>query len=190
MRDHDEHGIIGDRPKKTVDLGPLFADCKPEAAERELGGIFLRPQFKTGTTLASSTPAPAPRAKDETQAFAGAGPVSDREMDARRDRIKDAVRQPLLDRAFLRKDLRDRKSAGVTAADVREIATAKGLASLVGTEQRAWSWLPTWLNELARAGDLVKWQHDGQTMKRINDANGNDQAIYLHPYAALLRAVA
>lgn len=190
MTHHDEDGIIGDRPKRKVDLGPLFNDCEPEAAAHKISDIFIRPQFKTETTLASSTPAPAPRAKDETQAFAGAGPVSDREMDARRDRIKEAVRQPLLDRAFLRKDLRDRKSAGVTAADVREIATAKGLASLVGTEQRAWSWLPTWLNELARQGDLVKWQVDGQTMKRINEANGNDQAIYLHPYAAVLRAAA
>lgn len=178
MTHHDEDGIIGDRPKKAVDLGPLFTQCDPAEAMATLERT-IRPE-----------PAPAPRAKQETQAFASDGPLTDAEIERRRERIKDAVRQPLLDRAYLRRDLRERKAAGVTAADVREIAASKGLEGQLGTQQRAWSWLSPWLDSLAREGVLAKWQHDGQTMKRINDANGNDQAIYLHPYAALLRAVA
>lgn len=190
MRHHDDHDIIGDRPKKTaapVDELPLWSgavDCTPAEAAATLEARFVRP------AAAPADPQPAPRAKDETQAFAGDGPVSDVELERRRDRIREAVRQPLLDRAYLRRDLRERKTAGVTAADVREIAASKGLERLVGKEQRAWSWLPTWLNQLAREGLLVKWQHDGQTMKRTCETNGNDQAIYLDPYAAVLKAVA
>lgn len=187
MKHHDDHDIIGDRPKKAaapVDELPLWSgavDCTPTEAAATLEARFVRP---------AANPQPAPRAKQETQAFAGDGALTDAELERRRERIKDAVRQPLLDRAYLRRDLRERKSAGVTAADVREIAASKGLEGQLGTQQRAWSWLSPWLDSLAREGVLVKWQHDGQTMKRINDANGNDQAIYLHPYAALLRAVA
>ena len=176
MTHHDDDGIIGDRPKRALDLGPLFTQCDPAEAMATLERT-IRPE-------------PAPRATQETQAFAGGGPLTDAELELRRERIKDAVRQPLLDRAYLRRDLRERKSAGVTAADVRDIAKAKGLEGQLGTQQRAWSWLSPWLDSLAREGVLVKWQHDGQTMKRINEANGNDQAIYLHPYAALLKAVA
>ena len=81
MRHRDDHDIIGDRPKKTaapVDELPLWSgavDCTPAEAAATLEARFVRP------AAAPADPQPAPRAKDETQAFAGDGPVSDVELD-------------------------------------------------------------------------------------------------------------
>ena len=88
---------------------------------------------------------------------------------------------PLLDLALARKDLPHDRKPGVTAEDARRIAAEKQLSGLLGDQQRAWSWLSAWLQQVAREGQLVKYTISGITVKRMAD-NGNDQVVYLHPY--------
>lgn len=155
MRHPDEEGIIGARP--AVDLGPLFAPPAP-AAE----------------------PAPAPRAVEETQVFtADTTALSDTELQRRRERIQQALLAPLCDLAQARRNVVE--GPGVTAKDARAIADRLGLSTLLGTQQRAWSWLAPWLAQLCRDGHLVKFRRHGVTMKRMGD-NGNEHTIYLDPY--------
>lgn len=163
----DDHGIIGDPP--TVDLGPLFAQPSVEEATAALEA-FTHPD-----------PAPAPRAKDETGAFTTPEALTELERQARIDRIKAAVFAPLVALALLRKDLPHERGPGVTAKDARAIAAEKNLAGLLGDQQRAWSWLSAWLQELARQRHLKKYVITGMTVKRMGD-NGNEHVVYLHPY--------
>lgn len=171
MRQHDGEGIIGSRP--PVDLGPLFTSASVEEAERELREDFVSP------------PAPAPRADEESDVFTGAGPV---DHEAAVEKIQRAVREPLLALALERSTLPDAE-AGVTAKDARAIADRKGLTPLLGQQQRAWSWLSTWLGQLAREGALVKYRRLDMVVKRMAD-NGNEQVVYLHPYDHRARSAA
>jgi len=155
--------VIGTRP--PPDLGPLFAQQTPAVAEAAL-------------RQAIEPPAPAPRAQDETQSFT---PPTDRERRDAVERIKRDLREPLLELARLRKDASGTDLVGVTAQDARAIADTRGLSTLLGEQQRAWSWLSAWLGDLARSGNLVKYRVSEQTMRRMG-GNGNEHVIYLHPY--------
>lgn len=163
----DAHDIIGTAP--AVDLGPLFAHPSVEDATAALQQ-FTRTE-----------PAPAPRARDESATFATPEPLTEHERLGHIERIKRAVLGPLLDRALERKDRPHEQDPGVTAEDVRQLAAARQLGGLLGDQQRAWSWLSGWLQELARERHLVKYRITGMTVKRMA-VNGNDQVVYLHPY--------
>jgi hypothetical protein len=162
---HDSD-VIGTKP--PVDLGPLFAQQSAAEAEATL------------QQLTHSDPAPAPRAKDETAAFDAPAPLTELERQARIDRVKAAIFAPLVALALTRKDL-PHERAGVTAKDARAIAAEKGLSGLLGDQQRAWSWLSGWLQDLARQRHLQKYVVTGMTVKRMGD-NGNEHVVYLHPY--------
>lgn len=168
----DDHDIIGTKPvAPPLDLGPLFTQPTVEEATKELQ------QF---THTEPADPAPAPRAREETQAFAHEA-MTERQRQDRITQIQRAVLTPLLDLALLRKDLPHDRKPGVTAEDARRIAAEKQLSGLLGDQQRAWSWLSGWLQQVARDGQLVKYMISGITVKRMAD-NGNDQVVYLHPY--------
>ena len=162
MRRPDPHDVIGTPP--ATDLGPLFAHPSTAEAEAELRKAI--------------EPAPAPRAKEVSQSFT---PPTQRDMDDAVERIKHEVREPLIALALQRKDAMEKDRIGVTAKDARAIADTKGLSTLLGHQQRAWSWLSTWLGDLARSGNLVKYRINDMTVKRMGD-NGNEHVVYLHPY--------
>lgn len=182
MTHPDDADIIGTKPVRDVrdQLAglDLFAQVTPTEAEAEIQRDFLEPE-------PGATPSPASRARDESDAFAGG--LSEREREERIARIKREVREPLLTLAHARID-RD-EAPGVTATDVRAVADTKGLTTLLGTQQRAWSWIATWFGELCREGALVKYRVAGMVVKRMS-ANGNEQAVYLHPYDHRARHVA
>lgn len=177
MNRPDEQDVIGARPAKApADLGPLFAGAADvAAAEAEIRRDFVEPE-----------PAPAPRAKEESGNLA---PVSEKERAALRDRVKGQIRGPLLELARQRRNTSDEKRIGVIAQDARQIADRKGLHGILGDEQRAWSWMAKWLDELVREGLLVKYHIAGMVVKRMND-QGNDQVIYLDPYDHRARTAA
>lgn len=174
-RDHDEDGIIGARRRsnpadQTAGLGLFDAAAQVAEAEAQLRREFVAP------------PGPAAREAEQSDVFHGTlGGMTEAERQQRIARIKAAVRQPLIDRALLRRDIPSTQKPGVTAQDAREIAASKGLAHLLGDQQRAWSWLANWLQQLAREGELVRFEVEGTPIRRIAD-NGNDQVVYLHPY--------
>ena len=116
-RHQDEDGVIGDRPARDQLAGlPMF----PSVAEAEAA---LRRDFLA---------APPEREAAQTGTFDA---ITDRERVAGIERIQREVRDPLLAIALLRKDLPT--DPGVTATDVRVLAEQRGLAHLVGTQQRA-----------------------------------------------------
>jgi hypothetical protein len=164
----DDHGIIGSPP--AVDLGPLFAQPTLEEATQQLRDF---------SGLAPADPAPAPRAREETGVFDAPEALGERERLDRIARIKREILEPLTDLARARRN--HIELPGVTAQDARSIADARGLAHLLGHEQRAWSWLAAWLGQICREGALNKYRLHGMTMKRMGD-NGNEHVIYLDPY--------
>lgn len=161
MNDHDVDGIVGTRPRRDQTAGL---------------GLFDPPSVESS---AASAPAPTPRAIEETQAFAAAGVLTERELRDNIARIQREVQQPLCDLARLRRDRE--QEPGVTAEDARAIADTRGLGTLLGKEQRAWSWLSAWLGRLDREGVLTKYRLGDMVVKRMG-SNGNEQVIYLDPY--------
>lgn len=180
MTHRNEEDVFRSRDPRDQLAGlDLFKQLPVAEAEAELRHDFLEPE--------DADPAPAPRARDETQAFDGPEAVTERERKERIERIQRAVREPLLAVALKRKDWTE--SPGVTAKDARQIADRLGLTPLLGHQQRAWSWLSTWLGKLATEGVLVKYKVAGMVVKRMAD-NGNEQVVYLHPYDHRARTAA
>lgn len=57
-------------------------------------------------------------------------------------------------------------------------------AALLGTGQRAFSWVGPWMAQLAREGKLREFCLAGQVVRRRStrpDSHGNLQIVYLHP---------
>ena len=169
-RHHDEEDVFRvHRPADQLADLPMFAAPPPvtvSEAEAELRRDFI---------------APPEREREQTAAFDAPEPLAELERQARIDRIKAAVFGPLVARALQRKDLPHERAPGVTAEDARAIAFEKHLSGLLGDQQRAWSWLSAWLQDLARQRHLVKYRISGMTVKRMAN-NGNDHVVYLHPY--------
>lgn len=169
--------IIGTPP--PLDLGPLFNQAPSvEEAEAEIRRDFLEREAPEAEEPPFEKPAPRgnPFRADRLEA---------------RETIKRIVGPRILERALARVDRRT--EPGVTADDVRELAQRAGLAHALGDEQRAWSWVASWLKQLVKAGYLVEYRIDGQLMRRPStreDAHGNPQAIYLHPSDYRARAIA
>lgn len=96
--------------------------------------------------------------------------------------LKELVYPTLIELALSRVDLEE--SPGVTADDVWVLCKAHPQSALLGTQQRAFSWVGPWLNSLARAGSLAEFRLTGQPVRRRSSrtgAHGNLQIVYLHP---------
>lgn len=104
--------------------------------------------------------------------------------------MKTLVRPRLVERALARVNL---PKPGITADDVHELIAQAGLSAALGTEQRAWSWIGPWLEELAREGALVALAQGGEPAYRRSarpGSHGNLQRIYVHPHDLRARRVA
>ena len=175
--------VIGTAPVRDELAGlPMFIETvTPAEAEAEIRRDFLE---------APAEPAPEParaeREPEQTQAFDGTARTEQERQDGIA-RIQAECLAPLLALAEARKDRAEHP--GVTAKDVRAIADARGLSSLIGSQQRAWSWLPTWLGRICTQGHLTKYRIAGMVVRRMGD-NGNEHVVYLHPYDFRARAAA
>lgn len=175
----DEQDIIGTRPPRDQTAGlDLFEQRSVPDAEAE-----IRRDFQHAEPAADSVPSEPP---------AVATPLSPEERERAKERIKATVLPRLLTRAYLLLDVP--QDPGVTADDVQEIAERMHLSHLLGREQRAWSWVGTWLPQLAREGKLVLYEiMPGQAFRRRSkrpDAHGNALTVYLHPDDHRARRVA
>lgn len=159
----DDAEIIGSRPERNQLEGlPLFPDAVPEAP-----AVEVVPRAQTGASA-------------QTKAPASTRPPTDREQAIQR--LKDAVLEPLLARAVARKDRFE--SPGVTADDVVQLAKGNHWSPLLGSGQRAWSWVGPWLASLAREDQLREYRVADQVVRRRSirpGAHGNLQIVYLHP---------
>lgn len=111
--------------------------------------------------------------------------VTDRESEDRTEaiaRLKRFTLDELLQRAEARLDRAE--SPGVTADDVVGIAKQSPFSALLGTGQRAWSWVGPWMASLAREGHLSEYVAGGQIVRRRSTrpgTHGNLGIVYLHP---------
>ena len=155
MRDTD-HDIIGSRPRRdeTEGLG-LFDSARVQAAS------------------------PPPRRRAPRTAPAAEEP-SDRDFAI--GRLKELVLAALVERALARRDRIE--NPGVTADDVLQLCAGHPQSALVGSGQRAWSWVGPWLAQLAKGGALVALEHEGAPVYRRStrpDSHGNLGRVYVHP---------
>lgn len=166
MIHHDEHDIIGTRVRRAPEsLGPLFdAPRTVEDAEAEIRHDFLEPEEQDANDPSSI-----------------AAPLTESEREVVREGIKALVAPRLIRRA---EHLVNAARPGITADDVHEIVADAGLSAALGGQQRAWSWVGPWLEELARAGQLVALEQGGGPAYRRSTragSHGNLGRIYLHP---------
>ena len=173
-RDDD---IIGTRPTRGPVAGlPLFESVTPAEAAREITNDFLEPPRTPPRTSAS--PAAGEPPKDRHPFL----PASDDDRRAGITKIKEQVLPWLLERAAHHRDRPN--MPGVTADDVAELAKPLAYCALLGSGQRAWSWVGPWLGQLERAGALVAYVRGGQVVYRRSvrpGSHGNLQAVYLDP---------
>lgn len=109
-----------------------------------------------------------------------APPRSDREQAI--TWLKELVFPDLIARALERVD-RD-EAPGITADDAVALCKARPQSALLGSAQRAFSWVGPWLAKLDRAGLLAEFRLTGQPVRRRSarpGAHGNLQIVYLHP---------
>lgn len=156
MTRHSDHDIIGSRPRRdeTEGLG-LFDSARVQAAS------------------------PPPRRRAPRSAPAAEEP-SDRDFAI--GRLKELVLEALVERALARRDRVE--NPGVTADDVLQLCCAHPQSALVGSGQRAWSWVGPWLARLDREGLLAELHLTGQKVYRRStrpSSHGNLQVVYVHP---------
>lgn len=125
-------------------------------------------------------PAPpkAPRRPGRTRA--AADEPSDR--DDAITTLKAKVLEALLQRA--RDRVNRTEEPGVTADDVFALCRQHPQSALVGSGQRAWSWVGPWLAALDRIGTLSELHLSGQKVYRRSSrpsSHGNLQVVYVHP---------
>lgn len=138
--------------------------------------------------LAFTLEPPRPAAPERRSRSRGPVPVPVIEQRPRNDRedaitwLKELVFPELVDRALERID-RD-EAPGVTADDVVQLCKGHPQSALLGSQQRAYSWVGPWLAKLATAGSLVEFRLSGQPVRRRSsrpNSHGNLQIVYLHP---------
>ena len=156
MMRQDESDIIGSRVRadETEGLG-LFDAARAEAA------------------------APPPRRRASQVSTADEEP-SDRDFAI--GRLKELVLEALVERALARRDRNE--NPGVTADDVLQLCAGHPQSALVGSGQRAWSWVGPWLARLDRDGVLAELHLTGQKVYRRStrpSSHGNLQVVYVHP---------
>lgn len=161
MSEHYNFDIIGDRPP-APSLGPLFEQPRTvDEAEAEIRHDFLEAEEQDPPAIAA--------------------PLTEAEREVVREGIKVLVAPRLVRRA---ESLVNAARPGVTADDVHELVADAGLSAALGTQQRAWSWVGPWLEELARDGALVALEQGGGPAYRRSTragSHGNLQRIYVHP---------
>ena len=97
-------------------------------------------------------------------------------------RLKEEVLPALLRRALARANADE--LPGVTADDVLQLCKGHPQSALIGTGQRAFSWVGPWLTSLARSGALVEYRLGTYVVRRRSTrpgAHGNLQIVYVHP---------
>lgn len=96
--------------------------------------------------------------------------------------LKDAVLPQLVQRALARANTEE--APGVTADDVLQLCKGHPCSALIGTGQRAFSWVGPWLTSLAKAGvPLVEYRIGSHVVRRRSTrphSHGNLQVVYLH----------
>lgn len=160
MRHPLEQDVIGSRNDVDQTAGlDLFESVRADEARATLAQE-RPPRANVSDTVARES-------DDRTEAIA---------------RLKAVAFPELLERAKARLDRVE--APGVTADDVVSIAKASPFSALLGTGQRAWSWVGPWMASLAREGHLSEYLAGGQIVRRRSTrpgTHGNLGIVYLDP---------